>query len=462
MKQNHHSQGSISLLVMMIGTVASIVVGGIVLVTSLQLDAAMRANAFEQALSIAESGIHYYRWHLAHDPNDFTDGTGQPGPYVHEFLDPQGDVLGSYSLEIIPPSNGSTVVTIKSTGIPKERPNAKRTITAKLGVPSFAKYAFLHNSSVFFGAGVEVHGPVMSNGGIRQDGTNDSLVQSSLSTYTCGQETGCSPSRTRPGVWGSGGSADLWKFPVPAVDFSAVTTDYPLMKADAQSVGVYYGPSSRLGYHVVFKADGSADVYEVIRAQNVRGMGTDGRCTNLNQKISQESFLGNYSLSSTHIMFFEDTVWVDGIVNGRVSVVAARLPINSNNVDMWINGTLKYIAKDGQHQLGLISQRNIYFVRDLPDDFEINAALMAQNGSVFRHGFHIPSCGNNGNAIRTQFVLYGSIISGEPSAWNWGTPPGSGFVKRELTHDSYLYLNPPPYFPVNRGEGYEFISWSED
>ena len=142
-------------------------------------------------------------------------------------------------------------------------------------------------------------------------------------------------------------------------------------------------------------------------------------------------------------------------------MVAARFPIDTNSVDMWINGTTRYANKDGSSALGLISQRNIFFIRDLPDDFEIDAAMMAKNGSVFRHGFHVPGCGNNGNAIRNQFMLYGSIISGQKSAWNWGTPPGSGFTTRVMTHDNHLTLNPPPYFPVNRSEGYEFISWSE-
>lgn len=70
----------------------------------------------EKAFHIAEAGINYYKWHLAHNTNDFTDGTGQPGPYVHEFQDREGNVIGYYSLNIIAPTSSTTATTIESTG----------------------------------------------------------------------------------------------------------------------------------------------------------------------------------------------------------------------------------------------------------------------------------------------------------------------------------------------------------
>jgi regulator of protease activity HflC (stomatin/prohibitin superfamily) len=36
----------------------------------------------ERALDIAEAGLNYYKWFLAHYPGDTTNGTGLPGPYV--------------------------------------------------------------------------------------------------------------------------------------------------------------------------------------------------------------------------------------------------------------------------------------------------------------------------------------------------------------------------------------------
>jgi hypothetical protein len=454
-------RGSASLFVMLFGVIGSLLIGGMALYVSMNYQSMVRTNAHEQALGIAEAGIYYYRWHLTHSPLDFTDDTGLPGPYIHEYKDPQGDVLGWYSLEIDPPPNGSTLVTISSTGWTKQYPEIRRTIEVKLGIPSLARYAFLHNSNIFFGSGIMVHGPVLSNGGIRQDGINDSLVQSSLLSYICGTETGCNPSQEKPGVWGYGGPSSLWTYPVTLVDFDSVSLAFPKMRTDAQTGGSYYGPSAYWGYHLVFQDDGTVDVYEVTQTNYYRAYGLDGRCTNLYQVIRRQNFLATHTLEDTDILFLEDTVWVDGIVNGKTTVVAARFPIETNSIDMWINGTIRYLNKDGTSQLGLISQRNIYFVRNLPNNFEINGALLAKNGSVFRHGYHISSCGNNTNRVLSSLTIYGSIISAQTSGWNWGTPPQSGFAQRFITHDNHLIFNPPPYFPYEQSGQYEFISWNE-
>jgi hypothetical protein len=57
-------------------------------------------DAREQAFQIAEAGVEYYRWHLAHAPTDYQDGTGSVGPYIHSVQDADGDTVGQYSLTI--------------------------------------------------------------------------------------------------------------------------------------------------------------------------------------------------------------------------------------------------------------------------------------------------------------------------------------------------------------------------
>jgi hypothetical protein len=159
------------------------------------------------------------------------------------------------------------------------------------------------------------------------------------------------------------------------------------------------------------------------------------------------------------ILFFaEDTVWVDGVVEGRATIAAARFPLDTTQTNMWIVNNLTYGQKDGSDSLGLVAENDIYFGLDLPQSFEVDAALLAQSGKVFRH-FYGNSCGNYANAVRNQLTIYGSVISDDKSAWNWGSGPSSGFTTRTVTYDSHLYLTPPPYFPTQ--SNYEFISWEE-
>lgn len=451
-----YNSGSITILVLMMAVVFSIMLGGLILFVTTQYNFTNRGSARREALMLAEAGVEYYKWHLAHDPDDFQDGTGLPGPYNHEYSDPQGGVHGTFSLEIIPPEEGSTITIITSTG--EEASGVKRTVQALFGRPSYAQFSFLNNASSWFGTGLTVYGRVMSNGGIRQDGVNTSIIQSSKETYTCGSETGCSPSEEKPGVWGSGGPSELWDFPVTAIDFDAVAVDLNQMRIAAINSNTHFGPSGNQGYHFVFNDIGSVDVYRVNNTGWRRGYSSDLGCRRLYQRISNESYLATYQLSEKKIFFAEDTVWVEGVVEGEATVVAARFPLDTNDTDIWIRDNIVYNQKDGSDSLGLIAENDINFVLDLPQIFEIDGALLAQDGRVYRH-YYGPGCGNYGSAVRDQLYIFGSIMSNEKSAWNWGSGPSSGFITRDVTYDNFLYLSPPPYFPTE--SEYEFLSWQE-
>ncbi|MCH7640650.1 hypothetical protein IID22_00405 [Patescibacteria group bacterium] len=461
-------KGAILPALLIISGAFIIIIYALLFILTLQFQFAQRQTASERAIHISEAGINYYRWHLAHDPDDFQDGTGGPGPYQHDYLDPQGASIGKFSLEITPPSEGSSIVTIKSSGWVNEFPKVSRTITAQYGLPSFSKYSFLSNSSSWYGAGITINGQIHSNNGIRMDGTNLSLVTSAQETYNCGTETGCHPPETKPGVWGSGGDQGLWQFPVPAVDFDSISFDFAKMKQDAQDNGLYFNDSNKSGYHLLFLSDGTLQVYQVNSTSAIKGysvpgegLGQDGMggCRNRNQIIADETLVGTYNQSDSPIIFFEDNVWVEGTVTTRLTVAAARFPIQSKFANIWIPNNITYSAYDGSNSLGLIAQNDIYFARDVPEDFQLDAILMAQQGRILRHGY-FDWCGGTSGAIKDKLTINGSVISFFKSYWNFGSTPDSGFITREINYDANNLFNPPPYFPTT-GE-YEFISWKEE
>ncbi len=465
-KLNKQTTGAISIIVLVIGLTMSIAVGGLALLAATQYSSSTRTEVYEKALTIAQSGAEYYRWHLAHAPNDFTDGTGHAGPYIHTMADPYGNTEATYSLTITQPIPGSSIVTITSTGWLNSYPDIKRTVVAKYGIPSLAKFAFLNNSNIWFGQKIQVYGKVFANGGIRMDGTHDSLIQSAKQTYTCGTETGCSPSATKNGVWGEGGPSSLWQFPVPAVDFNSIALDFNQMKTAAQQNGVYKGASGGLGYHVIFAQDGSVTVKKVTAAANQKGWSVENNCENLSQKITAETTLNTYTLSQKQLYFFEDTVWVEGVVKGTATVVAARFPLNVNKMNIWLPNSITYAARDKTNSLGLIAQNDIIMGLEIPQIMNIDAALLAAQGHVIRHNYKQPGCNMSNNAVRQQLNIYGSLISNLKSYWSYGqgsagfgNEPASGFSQREVIYDASLYYTPPPYFPTT-GE-YEFISWEE-
>ena len=440
-----------------------IVIYGLLFILSLQFDFSQRQIAQDKAIDIAEAGINYYRWHLSADPEDYQDGTGSSGEYVHDYRDPQGDIIGQYSLEIDPPTESYPVVTIRSTGWITRYPKVKRTIEAKYGKIILTRYSFLHNSNMWFGNSITVTGPVFSNGGIRQDGHNTSTVESAKQTYTCGLESGCNTPEEKPGVWGNGELDELWDYPVAPIDFESIKVDFDNMKTSAINDGLYLAASGQQGYYLHFTADGNFTVYTVTGTSPIQSYSLEDACTDIYQTIESQTLQGTYAVADTPIIFVEDMVWVDGVVNGKTTVAAARFPLGSFNANIFIKDDLTYLAKDGNHKLGLVAEKDIILTRDIPEYFDLHGALLAQNGRTIRHHYNFFGCKTGGGSSqKKEFNFYGSLISNQRSYWNFSSgpkSPASGFVKTTLEYDSSNYDDPPPYFPAYGG--YNFLSWKE-
>jgi hypothetical protein len=329
----------------------------------------------EEAIQIAEAGINYYQWHLAHFPNDYKDGTNTPGPYVHDYIDFDTQKnIGKFSLIITPPLAGSTVTTIQSTGWTNDNPGITRTITAKFGIASLAKYAFLSNDIIWIGGSETVNGQLQSNNGVRFDGVGNAPIQSAKSTYTCPSNQGSPCPATKNGVWGSAPQyvKNFWQFPVPAVDFSSITSNLASMKSSAESAGIYLPPSNAQGYSLVFNSNGTVSVYKVTGLlYNPTGWDTSGKAHNEYIDYNKRTLQFTSAMPISGIIYIEDKTWVEGTINGRVTVVAAKLPYNSSTAPtIYIPNNIIYAAKDGSSVLGLIAQKDIVVTYHAPNNID--------------------------------------------------------------------------------------------
>lgn len=399
----------------------------------------------DKAFHIAEAGAHYYRWHLAHDPEDYQDGTGEPGPYLHNYEDKDGNIIGQFSLEIDEPLDGSTVVTVRSTGWTIERPEITRTVQIRVGFPALTDYTFVENADMRFSQTTEVHGKVHSNGDIVFDGVTDAAVEA-VGVIT-----------------GTGGPQAFWNFPVPWVDFNSISADLAALQTLAQNGGIQLLSSGDEGYYLNFLANGTVNVYRVNSVNCYYGSGYvwgwwwigDVHCFDRNSI----TFLNNYAIPENGAIYVDDHVWVDGVVNGRVTVGVRRLPsVPSNYRNIYISGNLTYNEQSSDDVLGLIAQGNIIVPKNIPDDMVIHAAALSQNGQIYRPYYH-PSYYSN--AVRDSLLFFGSQISFAGGGWKYvsGGNVVSGFVDTNHTYDGNLRYLPPPAFPV--GDTYELISWEE-
>jgi hypothetical protein len=457
--------GSILVLVLVFAAVFTTIGTGLVGMVSTQHKLSSQKVASRQALHIAEAGVNYYRWHLAHSPDDFQDGTGGPGPYIHDYKDPEGAVVGKFSLEITAPSGCESAIKIQSTGWALSHPQTKRIIQVRYAKQALAKYAFLTNENVWFGDDEGLKGEFHSNGGIRMDGTQNSIALSAKEDYFCKGIHGCTILNCSapchwvwwkgcecPGIWGEGhgGPDGLWQFSVPVIDFSKITQNLNTLQTEAQSSGIYL-PDSGLGYHIRFKNGGVFDLYQVTAL--------DAYVASNNIGAEVLILPQNRSLPPNCApIFVEDDLWVDGVVDGRITVAAARLPdMPGSNAKIVINGNITYANSNSV--LGLIGQKDILIPLHSPNFLVIEAAMLAQKGHVFRPNYR---SWTGPDYIRQNIRTFGSIITNTVWTFTWVNGSGtvtSGYRVTDMNYDSSLTFNPPPYFPT--AGDYQFISWEE-
>ncbi len=434
----------------------------------------------EQALQVAEAGIDYYRWHLAHDATDFYDGNGatSTGPYVHDFFDKDGKQIGQYALTITPPPPGSSLVTIASTGTVLVDPTAVRAVVERVAKPSYAKYAFVSNAAgTYYGSGDDVYGEIYSNGVLRFDSPAKAhgLVSSMLSSTTdpyYGKIWGvsCTGDPTPPTMYTSASCPNILlagrNINAPQISFSNLALDLSSLRTKAIANNNYYADSGAKGYLIRLKTD---DTYDLYRVNTVKS--TPGGCSNAYSEtgwgiwsVNTTSYIGNYPFPSDGIIFVADDLWVEGQINGaHVTIAAGRNAGGGSlkpNANIIVNNNLLYTNKDGSDGIGLIAENSFVVGLYSADNLEVDAAIIAENGST-RRNYYSSNCSAT-YYKRSALKIFGMMVSNGQGYFVW-TSSGfvtSGYATQPVQYDGNLLYAPPPSFPLTTDQ-YQIVSWNE-
>lgn len=466
MKSTHRSPGFLLVLVLVFGAVFLLMASAFIGYVVTQGNVVRVKHTKEQALNIAEAGLNYYRWFLAHNPGDTTNGTSTPGPYVHVYNDPEGDAIGEFSLTIASSTACGEVyaVDITSTGKSYENPDIARTVYGRYAHPTVTEYAYIINTNVWAGADRTIIGPYHSNGVIRMDGTHNSTVTSGQENWVCDGSMPCAPGSngsTVDGVYGDGPNSDLWSFPAPPINFTGLTVDLTDIQSKAQNNGgLYIGPSGRQGYHVVFQPNGTVNVYRVNSKQNEPNGYAWGRYMHI---LNGKTFLGNYTLSeSCPVIFVEDQVWLEGTVNGKITIAAADVDTTGVNPSVILNNNITYANETSG--LLVIGEYDVLIGLVVPTDMELNGIFIAQNGHFGRNHYDtsMPNAWEE-YIMRNSLTINGTIVSNGREGTKWVNGSGnfiSGFQTRYNAYDRNLVADPPPLTP-EVSDTYRFIEWRE-
>ena len=472
--------GYLLVQVLVFAAAGVIIVGGLIgwAGTSLKLSRYLASR--EQAFQIAEAGVEYYRWHLAHAPTDYSDGMDSgSGPFIHNMKDADGNIIGQFNLTITPSAVGTNIVQIKSKGTVYSSTTdsiIERTILATMAVPSLAKYSIVANDFIRLGSGTEIYGPIHSNNGVRFDALAHNLVTSAKEKFNDTENPGGyvfgvyttvsnatwpdgdprSPAVTpdRPDVFMAGR-----QFPVPVVDFEGLTADISQLKTISKNGGKYLAASGAQGYDIVLKTNDTFDLYKVTSLEPV-----DKKCKNDQKQdgwnswsIGEKTFIANYPFPANGVIFAEDHIWVSGKIDGaRITIAVGRFPEAPGQYrDITVNTNLLYSNYDGSDVIGLIAQGDINIGLISENTMRIDAALVAQNGRVGRY-YYSSDCGSY--ASRAELTLYGMIAT--KGRYGFSYTDETGYTLRDIIYDSNLLYSPPPSFPLTSDQ-YQTISWQE-
>lgn len=439
------------------------------------------ARARAEAFGIAEAGIEYYKWFLSHFPGNITNGTGQSGPYVIPYSDPESGTVGTYTISIAGNNSCGAIqsIDVTSKGVPSDTPNVSSTLLARYAAPSVAAYSYIVGSSVWAGADRIINGPYHSNGGVRMDGTTNATVSSSLSTWNCTSSFGCSPAQpSAPGVVGTGGNQNLWTYPTPQVDFAGIAANFSMLKTTAAVSGIYLqqyssgnirGAAYKKGYHLIFNANGTVTVKRVTSITKLTDVypvdGSSGY-TDDYTKINNETSYQTYTLpSNCSLIFVEDNTWIEGMIKGKVTVVAAGVVDSSFKPDIVLRGNITYASADGTDGLTVIGAKNILIAPDSPQNMTLNGIFVAQSGAFGRNYYRYAlSGGCNGTyEPRGTLTILGTTVSSlrTGTAWVNGCPSSNaGYLTRIDAFDRQNATNPPPFTPVTSTQ-WKFVDWQQ-
>ena len=440
-----------------------------------------------EGLDIAEAGLEYYRWHLAHFPTDLENGTGVAGPYNITYNDPEtGTAAGTIKLSIVGNTscNQITSIDITSKGTPSDNTGGSATLFARYAKPSVALYSYILNSSVWAGSDRTINGPYHSNGGIRMDGTANAPVTSSLSSWTCTSSFGCATNTTEPGVFGAGPNQTLWSYPSPQVDFTAIAADFSTLKTTAQASGLYLarissgttGSNAGKGYHLVFNSNGTVTIYKVNSETDVPSLPVDNQSITTPQPdytlINSQSFYETYTLpANCGLIYVEDNAWIEGTIPSEVTVVAANVVTAGITPNIMLPNNITYSNTSGVSGSTAISANDILITPDSPTNMTLSGIFIAQGGAFGRNYYGENAAGTaytcpNSYEPRGTLTIHGTTVSNDRTGTKWiGGCPGdgagdAGYQTRTDAFDRQLSTNPPPFTPVT-STTFQFVNWRQ-
>ena len=465
------SKGFITAYTLVFGSLLLVMLGGIFGFVLFELKRGKAHVAWSRSLQVSEASMDRYKWCLNNGVEDNCTGS-----YIYNDLDGNaiGESLLNITKEVVCDEDG--LHHISSTGWDVNFPNESREIRATLGKISVAKYSYLLDDNVWAGSDREIRGLYHSNGGIRMDGGNQSMVTSSRSDWLCTSSFGCDSgdcpddcvteggSCRCPGVFTTtaNSSIDLFDYPAPYFDFDGITIELGAIKnlVIGYPETKYWPSVSSIdpngdGYHLVLRDTGDVEVRIITSLGYDYAYSEDDGWHYDYLSIENEYLYSTVSMDEgCPVIFLEDDVWIDGDVVDKIIIVSADLSSPTNDTNVILVDDINYVGS-GPSGLTLVAEDDMLISPDSPNEMELHGVFVAQKGHFSRNYYYYSN-------IRDRLEISGSIISKGRvgTQWTSGSIIMSGYRERENYIDTNLVYSPPPFTPSVSDE-FTIFNWEE-
>ena len=244
------------------------------------------------------------------------------------------------------------------------------------------------------------------------------------------------------------------------LNFTGFTGDLDDIKTAAVANLSYLEPSKNInsfakGYHAKLKNNGTIEVWIITGLTSVSGYSLEEGWKEDYFIISSEYLYNTYSInSSCGVFYFEDNLWIDGTLKGRLTVASANLITSGAYTDVVLPGNINYTTTDGSDVLEIIAERNMLISPNSPDSMVLRGIFIAQTGRFGRNHYL--------NNIKTLLQTFGAVISFGRTGTQWtsGGQIISGYRTRDDYIDSNLIYGAPPFTP-HVSPDFRIIKWEE-
>jgi hypothetical protein len=155
------------------------------------------------------------------------------------------------------------------------------------------------------------------------------------------------------------------------------------------------------------------------------------------------------------LIYVSDRTWLEGEVNGKVTVVANDT--GAATPDLFLQNNITYNSTSSNNGLTVLAERNLFIPLYVPNDMTINGIFFAQKGAYGR-SYYFNVWPYNAYRYRNSLTTNGTVVSKLRTGTAWST--GQGFSLRNDLYDRNLAKSPPPLTPFT-SPNFHFIEWRE-